>query len=47
MNGTAYNALLHKMKKNAKNKRVASNAHGRAENMTLDQTRGGAMDGAA
>mmetsp|Transcript_25765 Transcript_25765/g.36908 ORF Transcript_25765/g.36908 Transcript_25765/m.36908 type:complete len:422 (+) Transcript_25765:2-1267(+) len=47
VNDAAYNALLHKMKKNTTNKGVASNAHGRAENMTLDRTRGGAMDGAA
>ena len=35
VNGSAYNALLHKVKKNAANMRVASNAHSQAENMPL------------
>mmetsp|Transcript_27925 Transcript_27925/g.41331 ORF Transcript_27925/g.41331 Transcript_27925/m.41331 type:complete len:764 (+) Transcript_27925:61-2352(+) len=42
----AYNSFRNKLKKGTV-KGVASQGHGRAENMTHDRTRGGALDGAA
>jgi serine/threonine-protein kinase RIO1 len=46
VNDAAYNGLRNKLKKSTL-KGVASHGHGRAENMTLNRTRGGAIDGVA